>query len=74
MYVSLDAFLSPFDDPWIPENSYPNLPTYPEGQEREVTLFNLSTSDYNWQVENFQKPKKEDLIIYEVLIRDFDSG
>ena len=55
--------LSPFDDPWIPENSYPNLPTYPEGQEREVTLLNLSSNDYNWQVENFEKPKKEDLII-----------
>ena len=65
--------LSPFDDPWIPENSYPSLPTYPEGQEREVTLLNLSSNDYNWQVENFEKPKKEDLIIYEVLIRDFDS-
>ena len=65
--------LSPFDDPWIPENSYPNLPSYPEGQEREVTMFNLSSNEYDWQIENFDKPKKEDLIIYEVLIRDFDS-
>ena len=29
--------------------------------------------DYNWQVNDFVKPKKEDLIIYEVLVRDFDS-
>jgi len=31
--------LSPFDDPGIPSASYPNLPTYPIGQEREVTVF-----------------------------------
>ena len=31
-------------------------------------------STYNWQVNNFQKPKKEDLIIYEILIRDFDQN
>ena len=65
--------LSPFDDPWIPVTSYPNLPTYPEGQEREVTVLQTAQPDYNWQVTDFQKPKKEDLVIYEVLIRDFDA-
>ena len=65
--------LSPFDDPFIPSDSYPNLPTYPEGQEREVTVLQTGQAPYNWQVTNFQKPKKEDLIIYEVLIRDFDA-
>lgn len=66
--------LSPFDDPWIPASSYPNLPTYPDGQEREVTVLQTGQTPYNWQVTNFQKPAKEDLIIYEVLIRDFDSN
>ena len=67
--------LSPFDDPWIPENSYPNLPEYPYeyGVEREVTVLKTNQEVYNWQVNDFVKPKKEDLIIYEVLIRDFDS-
>ncbi|WP_338732751.1 alpha-amylase family glycosyl hydrolase [Mangrovimonas cancribranchiae] len=65
--------LSPYDDPWISANTYPNLPTYPVGQEREVTVLKTGQTPYNWQVTNFQKPKKEDLIIYEVLIRDFDS-
>ncbi len=65
--------LSPFDDPWIPASSYPNLPTYPAGQEREVTVLQTGQLDYDWQVTDFQKPKKEDLIIYEVLIRDFDE-
>ncbi len=65
--------LSPFDDPTIPSSTYPNLPTYPAGQEREVTVLQTNQTPYNWQVTNFSKPKKEDLIIYEVLIRDFDT-
>ena len=66
--------LSPFDDPYIPAGSYPNLPAYPTGQEREVTVLQTGQNAYNWQVSNFQKPAKEDLVIYEVLIRDFDAN
>lgn len=66
--------LSPFDDPWIPAASYPNMPAYPTGQEREVTVLKTGQTPYNWQVPNFVKPKKEDLIVYEVLIRDFDAN
>lgn len=66
--------LSPFDDQYIPAASYPNLPAYPAGQEREVTVLQTGQAPYNWQVANFVKPKKEDLIVYEVLIRDFDSN
>ena len=65
--------LSPFDDPWIPEATYPNMPEYPTGQEREVTVLQTGQTPYNWQVTNFDKPKKEDLIVYEVLVRDFDA-
>ena len=66
--------LSPFDDDYIPATSYPNLPAYPTGQEREVTVLQTAQAAYNWQVPNFQKPAKEDLVIYEVLIRDFDAN
>ena len=65
--------LSPFDDPYIPASTYPSLPAYPAGQEREVTVLQTGKTPYNWQVTNFNKPKKEDLVIYEVLIRDFDA-
>ncbi|MFD2916551.1 alpha-amylase family glycosyl hydrolase [Psychroserpens luteus] len=65
--------LSPFDDPYIPANTYPNLPAYPAGQEREVTVLQTGQTAYNWQVPNFTAPKEEDLIVYEVLIRDFDA-
>ena len=65
--------LSPFDDQYIPASTYPNIPAYPAGQEREVTVLQTGQTPYNWQVSNFNKPVEEDLIIYEVLIRDFDA-
>lgn len=66
--------LSSNDDPWIPETSYPNIPDYPENQSWEVTVLQTGQSPYDWQVTNFEKPKKEDLIIYEILVRDFDAN
>ena len=66
--------LSSFDDPWISTSTYPNLPTFPEKAGFEVSVLQTGQTDYNWQVPNFNKPKKEDLIIYEVLVRDFDTN
>lgn len=65
--------LSPYDDPWTPASTYPNMPSYPSGQEREVTVLQTGQSVYPWINTTFTKPKKEDLIIYEVLVRDFDA-
>jgi len=66
--------LSPFDDSYIPASTFPNLPTYPNGQEREVTLLKTGQTPYNWQVTNFVKPNKDKLVIYELLVRDFDAN
>ncbi len=65
--------LSPYDDPWIPAASYPSIPAYPAGQEREVTVLQTGQTAYPWINTTFSKPKKEDLVIYEALVRDFDS-
>ncbi len=64
--------LDSFDAIDIPSSNFPNLPSYPAGQEGTVTILETGQTPYNWQVPNFQKPKIEDLIVYEVLIRDFD--
>lgn len=66
--------LSPYDDPWISNTTFPSIPSYPAGQEREVTWFKTGTAPYNWQVTNFTKPNKDKLVIYELLIRDFDAN
>ena len=66
--------LSSYDDSGIPTTSYPNLPAYPNtGNKFEVSVLQTAQTPYNWQVTNFAKPKKEDLIVYEVLVRDFDA-
>jgi hypothetical protein len=66
--------LSPYDDPSISAASYPNMPVYPTGQNFEVTVLKTGQTPYNWQITNFTKPEKEKLVIYEVLVRDFDAG
>jgi 1,4-alpha-glucan branching enzyme len=66
--------LSPYDDQYIPAASYPNIPAYPASQEREVTVLKTGQAPYNWQVTNFVKPNKDKLVVYEVLIRDFNSN
>lgn len=65
---------SPYDDPWIPSTSYPNMPVYPTGQNFEVSVLKTGQTTYNWQVTNFAKPEKEKLVVYEVLVRDFDAA
>ena len=70
-YSSL--ILSSFDDPWISDTTYPNLPDFPEKAGFEVSVLQTGQTPYNWQVTDFDKPKKEDLIVYEVLVRDFDT-
>ena len=74
--------LSPFDDPEIITlGVYPGLPVYDviaPGQQREVTVLQTGPTawwNYTWSAAstNFVKPKKKDLTIYEVLVRDFDA-
>jgi len=65
--------LSPFDDQYISEATYPGMPEYPDGQRFEVSVIKTGQTPYNWQVTNFVKPEKEDLVIYELLIRDFNE-
>jgi 1,4-alpha-glucan branching enzyme len=72
--------LSPFDDPEIISlGVFPGLPTYPVGQEREVSVIQTGPNayyNYNWSTAttNFVKPNIKDLVIYEVLVRDFDAN
>lgn len=63
--------LSSYDDQWISASTYPNLPAFPAGQGFEVSTFKTGQTAYNWQVTNFQRPAKQDLVVYELLLRDF---
>ena len=67
---------SPFDDGQIiDENRYPGLEVYPFNQTTEgVSFLQIIPSDeYQWTTTDFERPEKKDLIIYELLVRDFSD-
>lgn len=68
-----DKILDPWNDEYIDNDTYPNLKNYPAAAENIVSVFQTAQEEYQWQVTDFQKPDKENLVIYELLIRDFVS-
>lgn len=71
-----DKILDP-DDQYIPDAIYPNLKSYPGEALSETWYFNrlsvLQTNQtpYEWQTANYTVPETKDLVIYEMLVRDF---
>ena len=65
--------LDPFNDSYISSTVFPNLPQYPIGKVNSVPLaiFNDKYETYDWQVTDFKRPDKDNLVIYELLFRDF---
>lgn len=60
------------NDPFIPESVYPNLKEYPSGKTTGlVGLLEPGKEEFVWEATNYQRPDKESLVIYELLIRDF---
>ena len=68
-----EKVVSSFDDGQvISENRYPNLIAFPsQATTGEAAVIQTGQVDYEWQVNDFQKPAPEDLVIYELLVRDF---
>ena len=68
--------LDPWNDKWINEYSevYPDLKEYPTAASGQfiVSVFNGKRDEYNWEVKNFKGVAKDNLIIYELLLRDFN--
>ncbi|MEQ8925698.1 MAG: alpha-amylase family glycosyl hydrolase, partial [Fulvivirga sp.] len=71
-----DKILDPNNDGFIPESTYPNLINYPESEIPEgwVSVMQTAQQEYNWLINDFAAPAKEDLVIYELLVRDFDEN
>jgi len=67
-----EIILDPWNDQYINSATYPNLPSYPAGLTTgNVSVFKTNPETFNWTIENFDKPDKTNLVIYELLIRDF---
>ncbi len=62
------------EDSFIDNATYPNLIPYPTGKTFfSVSVFETGQQDFVWEAVDYIKPEKENLIIYELLIRDFVS-
>ncbi|MEA1897624.1 MAG: alpha-amylase family glycosyl hydrolase [Bacteroidota bacterium] len=60
------------NDKWIPNETYPGLIEYPwEKTTGVATVIQTAQQDYVWANTSFIPPSKEDLVIYELHIRDF---
>lgn len=69
--VFSEKVLDPANDAYIDAETYPNLKAYPAGQSGIVSVLQTAKPAYTWQVNNFTRPDKRNLVIYELLVRDF---
>lgn len=70
-----DKTSDPFNDQEIiDQNRYPGLKPYPSGKTQfQATYLQTAQEDYQWKNTTYEKPQPEELVIYELLVRDFDS-
>ncbi len=70
-----DQVSDPWNDQYISQKTYPNLIKYPKGKTTGIaTVLQTDQTPYPWKVTNFKAPKPENLVVYELLVRDFTKG
>ena len=67
-----ELVLDPNNDQWVTPSVFPNLPAYPDGKTTGiVTVLQPGATAYSWTNTSFTPPVEEDLVVYELLVRDF---
>ncbi len=67
-----EKILDEGNDAFIPPATYPALKAYPAGQTSGIVgVLQTNPPSYSWGVNNFARPDKRNLVIYELLVRDF---
>jgi glycosidase len=70
-----DKILDPVNDPEIPESTYPDLKPYSYGKTTGiVSVLQTAQQGYPWAEIAFIPAKVTDLVIYELLVRDFSDA
>lgn len=70
-----ELVLDPNNDRFISPLTYPNMPAYPTGKTTGgiVGVMTPGEAAYNWTSNSYVRPDKKDLMVYELLVRDFVS-
>lgn len=62
-------------DPQISASTYPGLKAFPAGAAGSLaSIIQTAQPAYSWQVTNFQRPDKKNLLIYELWLADFTAA
>ncbi|WP_316800988.1 alpha-amylase family glycosyl hydrolase [Pedobacter frigidisoli] len=69
-----EKVLDPDNDQYIFSTVYPGLKAYPTGKTTGiVSVMQANQAVYTWKYSSFSRPEKNNLVIYELLIRDFTT-
>jgi Alpha amylase, catalytic domain/Secretion system C-terminal sorting domain len=68
-----EKILDPNNDKFIPSSIYPNLKKLPETVKSIASVLQTGQTPYPWKITNFKRPAQDNLVVYEMLIRDFDK-
>jgi len=67
-----EKVLDPDNDKYIDASIYPGLKAYPTGKTSGiVSVMQANQPAYSWTTTNFVRPEPKNLVIYEMLVRDF---
>lgn len=69
-----DKLLDPNNDKFIPATTYPGLKAYPPGATGIVSVLQTNQTPYAWKTTAFQRPDPANLVVYELLVRDFSAN
>ena len=72
LYVS-DPYTEVVYDQWN-DQYIEGVPAFPEGAKALVSAFQINSPEYVWQNTDFKVEDKNDLVIYEMLFRDFTTS
>ncbi|GAA4495316.1 hypothetical protein GCM10023172_06870 [Hymenobacter ginsengisoli] len=69
-----EKVLDPDNDKYIPAVTYPNLKPYPTGSTTGlVSVLQTNQPAYTWTATSFQRPARTNMVVYELLMRDFTA-
>lgn len=71
--IYAEQMLDPWNDKWIDAATNNDFPSYPEGKTTNVvSILQTAEVPFNWDTTyTYNRPKKENLVVYELLVRDF---
>lgn len=58
-------------DPFISTSIYPNLKKFPDKTNGIVSSFTIAKEPFVWLHDQYERPSTSDLVVYELLLRDF---